>query len=273
MWSLFSHVSSSFSWNHSARRLFYNPYCSFHLEAVYERWCSCKLVKWCHIPKCSWTNSYSPVNSSPFFLHVMSGGGFPLTEHLMWTSDPITVSWSWGGSVSHFGGSGRQRVRKASILRGKQWHPLEGAWLKRTFHDHVEVVNCFSGCVLGFTHVLPSIALLCVRQEQKLPKVVKFCLRGQLLSHFHPFYFRNGTTIIRNMVIRVKRQTRQEFVGWRRRACTYYPAGIHSSCRSSPFNTTFSVWTPGGSSMLGILIGGASGTGRGTIVTIAEVVG
>lgn len=41
---------------------------------------------------------------------------------------------------------------------------------------------------------------------------------------------------------------------------TYYPCGIHSSCRASPFNTTFSVWTPEGSSRLGILTGGTSAT-------------
>lgn len=219
---------------------------------------------------CRRNNSYSPVNSSPFFLQVMSGGGFPLTEHLMWTSVPITVSWSWGGSISHIGGSARWRVRTTHTLwEDNKRTRTEVHDSQRTFHDHVEVVNCFSGCVLGFTHVLSSIALLCVRQEQKLPKVVKFCPRGQLLPHFHPFYFWNGATM-RNTVICVIGQTTQQFWGWRSRAYTYYPSGIHSSCRSSPFNTTFSVWTPGGSSMLGILIGGGLGAGKTIIITISE---
>lgn len=104
------------------------------------------------------------------------------------------------------------KSQKSDPLSGKQWHPHKGARFKRTFHDHVEVVNCFSGCVLGFTHVLPSIILLCVGQEQKLPKVVKFCPGGQLLSHFHPLYFRNGTTK-GNVVNHVTRQTTQQSLG------------------------------------------------------------
>lgn len=39
---------------------------------------------------------------------------------------------------------------------------------------------------------------------------------------------------------------------------TYYPSGIHSSCRFSPFSSTFSVWTPEGSSRPGNLARGAS---------------
>lgn len=57
------------------------------------------------------------MKSSPFLLQVMAGGGFPLTEHLMWTSAPITDSWSWGGSVSHFGGSERRIVNTTAENR------------------------------------------------------------------------------------------------------------------------------------------------------------
>lgn len=71
---------------------------------------------------------------------------------------------------------------------------------QRTFHHHVKVVDDVSSRVLGLAHVLPSIAVLHFRQDQKPTEVVIFCPRRQLLSHFHPLDFWSGTTT-RNTVI------------------------------------------------------------------------
>lgn len=157
---------------------------------------------------------------------------------------------------------------QASIQPPKTDVPTQRC-IKRTFHHHVEVVNGVSTWVLGFTHVLPSITLLHFRQDQKPTIVVKFCPWRQLLSHFHPIHFWSGTTT-GNMVICIVRRTTQTVSEKRSRTYTYNPPGIHSSCSSSPFNTTFSVWTPGGSNMLGILTVGASGAGNATITTLSE---
>lgn len=143
--------------------------------------------------KRSWDHSHPPMKSSPFLLQVMSGIGFPLTEHLRWTSAPITDTWSWGGSVSHFGGSARRSVNTTGENTKVRSH-------QRTFHHHVKVVDDVSSRVLGLAHVLPSIAVLHFRQDQKTTEVVKFCPRRQLLSHFHPLDFWSGTTT-RHMVI------------------------------------------------------------------------
>lgn len=76
--------------------------------------------------------SHSPLNNSPFLLHVMSGNGFPLTEHLMWTSDPIIVSWLWGGSVSHFGGSGGgERYEEPSQIKTTSTATVSNAWKQK----------------------------------------------------------------------------------------------------------------------------------------------
>lgn len=106
-------------------------------------------------------------------------------------------TWSWGGSVSHFGGSARRSVNTTAENRRNHTKVRSH---KRTFHHHVKVVNDVSSRVLAFAHVLPSITVLHFRQDQKPTEVVKFCPRRQLLSHFHPLDFWSGTTT-RNMVI------------------------------------------------------------------------
>lgn len=58
--------------------------CGLELRVVWVKSCAAanRIV---HLPsgKSITTDSHSPLNNSPFLLHVMSGGGFPPTEHLM----------------------------------------------------------------------------------------------------------------------------------------------------------------------------------------------
>lgn len=46
-----------------------------------------------------------PCRGTPFTLHVITGWGVPLAEHLMSTFEPIILSWL-SGSDTHSGGSG-----------------------------------------------------------------------------------------------------------------------------------------------------------------------
>lgn len=135
-----------------------------------------------------------------------------------------------------------------------------------TFHYYIKVVNSLSSRVFGRTHVFPPILLFHSRQCQPLSKVVKFCPWRQFVSHFHPLNLWCGTTTWNKGILRADKNDIRRHIAimwfhlWWCSIYTYYPCGIHSSCRASPFNTTFSVWTPEGSSRLGILTGGASST-------------
>lgn len=64
------------------------------------------LVKW------AWRRSgfNTPSRGWPFLFQVIVGCGFPVAEHLMWMSDPISANWLFTGSSCQLGGSGTHNI-------------------------------------------------------------------------------------------------------------------------------------------------------------------
>lgn len=143
---------------------------------------------------------------------------------------------------------------------------LPAGWL--TFYQHVKVVHVLSRWVCCRAHVLSPVVLLRRRYGQELAVVEILGSCRHPVPHFHPFHLGCGAAEADGWFNVVWHTHVTSPYIWTADTCclvindTYYPSGMHSSCRSSPFNTTFFVWTPEGSSMLGILTGGASVTAR-----------
>lgn len=143
-----------------------------------------------------------------------------------------------------------------------------GAWCWPTFHYYIKVVHCLSSRVLGCAHVFPTVPLFHSRYGQQLSMAVNFIPWSHLVAHFHPFNHRSGTMIWNRDLFRAAGEDSNDdkwlivlLQLWWYSMYTYYPSGIHSSFSVSPFNSTFTVWTPEGSSRLGLLTGGAERRG------------
>lgn len=63
-----------------------------------------------------------------------------------------------------------------------------------TFHNHIKIVHNLSSWAFGCALVFPLVPLFYCRYDQQLSKLVICCPCRQLLSHFHPFHRRSGTT-------------------------------------------------------------------------------